>query len=258
MGLGSIVFVSGYYFFPLINFGLLEKFSATLTYPLIRLQNIVAYPIRSIGRSTKRRRVLEAEMAHIMHERDQLLARVIELESMMQFEEDAEELIAFKKRFYQIQASCAQIIMRQFSRQGHYIFVDKGSFSGITTDMVAVYKNCLLGRVIQVYPGYSRVMLITHKECKVAAQCPKTGAHGIHEGFNNSDISALNFISHLQQVYDDDFVMSSGQGLIFPKGFALGRIKNVVPAGLYHRIEVEPVIDFATIEYCYLLDKGQL
>ena len=39
--------------------------------------------------------------------------------------------------------------------------------------MIAVFKDCFLGRVVEVYPWYSKVLLITDPGCKVAVYAPK-------------------------------------------------------------------------------------
>jgi cell shape-determining protein MreC len=64
-------------------------------------------------------------------------------------------------------------------------------------------------------------------------------------------------VSHLASVKEAEMVVSSGEGLVFPQGFALGRIKMIEPDGLYTKIEIEPLIDLLTIDYCMLMKKGE-
>lgn len=55
---------------------------------------------------------------------------------------------------------------------------------------------------------------------------------------------------------EGDLVLSSGEGLIFPRGFALGNVKHYQVNGLLHDVIVEPLINLETINYCYVIQKG--
>lgn len=179
------------------------------------------------------------------------------LKALQAHYEDIEELVNFKKRYSVENVYCAQIIMRNFSDNEHSILVDGGSRQGIVPDMVAVYKNCLVGRVTHVYPYYSKVLLMSDAGCKVAAYCRSSKIRGIHEGMYNKECSLLQFVSHLHEVKKDDVVLSSGEGLVFPQGFGLGKVQACEPNGLYHKITVVPLINVDALHYCYLIKKGE-
>ena len=66
--------------------------------------------------------------------------------------------------------------------------------------MIAVFKDCLVGRVVEVYPYYSKVILITDPTCKVAAICTSTNVKGIHEGMLSLTTTKLSFVNHLEEV----------------------------------------------------------
>ena len=50
-------------------------------------------------------------------------------------------------------------------------------------------------------------------------------------------------------------VLSSGEGMIFPKGFGLGRIKDIEHDGYTARVAVTPLVDLKTIDYCCLIEQ---
>jgi len=83
----------------------------------------------------------------------------------------------------------------------------------------------------------------------------QTRAAGIVEGINKQDELRLSYISHLSVVHEGDEVLSSGQGLIFPRGFALGTISHCEVDGLYQKVVLKPCIDVTAIDFCYLLEK---
>lgn len=200
---------------------------------------------------------LHERIERLQKERDSLWQEIVRREGTATFGQDTEDIRAYAKRYtHEGSLILAQCILKEGTPDQQVMIVDKGSRHGVTTSMVAVYKNMLLGRVSEVQAWHSKVTLITDRLCKIAAYCVKTRAAGIVEGLNKSDELQLSYISHLSTVQEGDEVLSSGQGLIFPRGFALGTITHSEVNGLYHKIVIKPCIDVASIDFCYLLEKG--
>jgi len=225
-------------------------------YPVLLVQNSFVTPAKKFFERRKSRHQLEMALQKFEKENEALRSELIELRSRILYEEDISELVAFKKKYDLSDALVAQIIFRQISPEGHFILLDKGTRHQVTKDMVALYKNSVVGKVIEVYPFYSKLILITDSLCKVAAHCSKTKASGIHVGRNEKNSTVLEKVSHLSSVQEDDVVISSGEGLVFPRGFALGKIKTVQREDLFFNISVEPLIDLDEISYCMLIKKG--
>jgi rod shape-determining protein MreC len=154
--------------------------------------------------------------------------------------------------------SIAQVLARHFSSSNQFFLVDAGSSHGIKKDMVALYCNAIVGRVAEVYPWYCKVCLITDVDCKVAAVCLKKKASGIHEGINDESQSIMRYVSHLELVTIGDDVFSSGEGLVFPKGFALGKVVFADKGELFYAITIRPSLDFQTLRYCTLVAKEDI
>lgn len=243
-----------YYFAP----GIVDRISAVITYPIVYAQQMIKRPIDSISTWFTQKGDLLKQLARLRQERQQLLALLTQIHASTHFAEETSELIDFKKRYYDYDLPFGQVIAHYINRQEAYMLVDRGEAHGITVDMVALYKNCLVGRVSDVYRSYCKVQLITDARCKVAAYCANSKARGIYEGVNDTQSAALKFVSHLQEVVPGDLVISSGQGAVFPQGFLLGAVASAEPDGLSYRIKLEPAVDVSAIEYCYLGHKGQL
>jgi cell shape-determining protein MreC len=112
--------------------------------------------------------------------------------------------------------------------------------------------------VTEVYPWYCKVCLITDSDCKVAALSHQTGATGIHEGTNDTLHTIMRYVSHLTTVHNEDDIFSSGEGLIFPKGFMLGKVVCVHKGDLFYTVTVRAALDFKTLCYCTLIAKGDI
>lgn len=239
-----------------LSTGILENMFSYITHPILNLQNKIVSPIRAFTEKLTTIDELQTKLANETKIKENLLEENIMLKSSLAHMEQVIEFVGFKKKYDLNNAITTQIIMKEITQEGHYFYIDKGSNSQITKDMVAIHKNCLIGRIIEVYPTKSRAVFITDNSCKVAAFCFKTGAIGIYEGVNETNKAHLSFVSHLDTIALDDLVISSGEGLIFPKGLGLGRINDFKKINeVQYEVNIKPIIDIKKISYCCLIKK---
>lgn len=229
-------------------------------YPLMLVQNSVVSPIKQYIEMARIHRELEAICMQSLADRQELLRENIELASALDVVRSIDEINEFKKR-YSSAAITAQVISRHFDGNSHFFWIDAGKNRDIAVDMVVVYKNCLVGRVTEVLPYFSRVILITDPLCKVAAFCKDSRDQAIHEGTGSLTQTKLTYVfdSRLdleKRLKKGDLVLSSGEGLIFPKGFGLGSIETFSADDLQFNVTLTPLIDFKTIDYCCVIAKG--
>ena len=235
----------------------LEYGSSYLLYPIVVAQYHIVDPIKNYFKTRKTVHELQAEVTRLQAEHQTAVAESIELQSLISCFEDTKELIDFKKRYSVDESQMVHIIARHFEPQAHYFIIDAGESKGIVPGMVAVFKDCLVGKVMEVYPWYSKVMLVSDSSCKVGAYCAKSKAGGIYEGTNHEWQANLTHISHLSQLQEKDLILSSGEGLVFPRGFGLGTIKEFSQDGLFYTITLEPLLDLRSLNYCYIIQKGK-
>lgn len=254
IALVSMAFFLLYHMFSLSLLGLIHHLSASILYPVLHLQKVVVEPIDRWSEQRSTVQELRTLIDVLRTEQHMLLAENIRLQSALAYHKDIDELVQFNKR-YADKGHIAQILLKHLSSREHFFLVEGGLNQSIDKDMVAIYKNNLIGRVVEVYPWYSKIQLITDASSQVAAYCTRTRAQGIHKGTYNEHESLLDYVSHLERVGVDDLVVSSGEGLVFPQGFALGKVISCVSDGLYQQVKVKPVIDFRAIKYCLLLSK---
>ena len=246
----------GYRFVLVSPSYLLEHVSSCVLYPVLVVQHKLVDPVKIWVQKKYTMRELHEKLHVLQKEKEQLLAENITLHTSLSYLRATHELREFKQRYDYDNAHIAQILVRHFSDQDHFFLIDKGRDYGIEPDMVVIHNNCLIGKVVAAYPWYSKVCLITDRLCKVAAYCSGTKANGIHEGVNEEGHTVLNYVSHLAHVDEDDLVISSGEGMVFPQGFALGRVEMKKQDGLHYQIHVKPLVDLRTIQYCLVVPKS--
>jgi rod shape-determining protein MreC len=227
-----------------------------LVYPVLVMQQNYVDPLKKFIDHKRTQLQLEQSVQILEHEKQELQAQLIALQATTSYAQEVKELVEFRQRYACSCAVLAHVIMKNISDQAHFFLLDAGTRKGVVKDMIAVWQNHIIGRVVEVYPLYSKVMLITDRTCKIAAYCLATQATGIYTGTNTNDVCDLNYVSHLMQMQEGDMVLSSGEGLVFPRGFALGTVTAYTVNGLLYAVKVKPLLDIHKINYCYILQKG--
>jgi rod shape-determining protein MreC len=239
------------------SFSYSEMLSSMVSYPVLVAQRSIVVPTQQFFQRLRSRDELEARYQTVQQQYLDLMAENIKLRASLHYYESVAQVTDFAQRYIHKKAVVAQVLIRNIGPDVHRYVLDKGARHGVQKDMVALYKNCLLGKITQVYPLHCELTLITDNSCRVSAVCIDTKTAGIHVGTNHVDSTVLQRVSHLAVVKEGDLVVSSGEGLIFPQGFALGRIQVIEPDALYTKITLKPLCDMATIDYCLLVKKGE-
>lgn len=233
--------------------GLLENAASYVSYPALLLSHKIAQPIKKIFFSK------QPESYDLLKEEcDHLRSKVIQLEAALAYHAKSAELIEFKQRYELDGAILAKVLARTLTKDEHSIIVNRGARDGISKDMIAIYKFQLIGRISKVFPEYSKITLITDKQSKVSAYTNTSNAKGIAEGRNIINRCHLCYVSHLEAMNNGDFVLSSGQGLVFPEGFCLGKIVNLSTKELCYEVELEPLVNLETFEMCHITNQSKM
>lgn len=224
-----------------------------LLYPYVQLRNILTHPFVRMATGLQSLFVNKTTYDALHNQYICMTERYINAVAQLQMYNDIAPLC--KAQMILPQSIIAQIIERTITPQAHTFTVDIGYKRGALPDMIAVYKGSLVGRITHVTPFYSTVTLVTDCTSKISVECAQTNACGMYEG-NQNDGGALHHISHLQEIKDNDIVLTSGQGLVYPRGLAVGHITQHTVRGVSHMISVKPLIDLNAISYVLLMHKS--
>jgi len=141
----------------------------------------------------------------------------------------------------------ARVIARDPSVWFNTITINRGSSSGIEVNMPVVTAGGIVGRVITVSPWASQVMLITDEKAGAGAvigQLGQSGALGSVRGRADLGVGLIEmrYVSGLEKVEVNDYVMTTGQDGIYPQGLNIGRVVDVKngTATTAHQILIQP------------------
>lgn len=121
-----------------------------------------------------------------------------------------------------------------------------------------VNADGLIGRVIFVSGSYAKVQLLTDRSAAVAAMLERTRRQGVIRGVDERHLR-LELVPLQADVRPGDRVLTSGLDGVYPRGVAVGTVTRVEPSeDLFHRISVQPAVDFGRVDQVYLLPTEPL
>ena len=131
----------------------------------------------------------------------------------------------------------------------HTVLLDVGTEHGAARGMAAVNERGLVGRVIEVGRRSSRVLLLTDFNSRIPVMVEPSRDQAILAG-NNTGRPALVFLPLNPRLAVGDAVVTSGRGGVLPPGLEIGKVRSIDGAG----VAIEPLVDFARLEYLRLLE----
>ena len=186
-------------------------------------------------------------------ENEQLKERLTSLETELhtarQTAAEAERLRALLNLNQQtnVKSIPARVIARDPSVWFNTITINCGSSSGVEMNMPVVTAGGIVGRIITVGPWSSQVMLITDEKAgagAVVGQLGQSGALGSVRGRADLGVGLIEmrYVSGLEKVEVNDYVMTTGQDGIYPPGLNVGRVIDVKngTATQAHQILIQP------------------
>lgn len=142
-----------------------------------------------------------------------------------------------------------RVIAKDTSGYKKSITIDKGLGDGIYLDMPVITTAGLVGWVKSVGRMSAQVMLITDVNSRVAAIVQNTRFEGIVEGTGDA-CCRLKFVEADADFKEGQLIITSALSSIVPKGFIIGRIKEINYArGEVQKIAlIKPGVDFNRLE----------
>jgi rod shape-determining protein MreC len=127
--------------------------------------------------------------------------------------------------------------------------INQGKVQGVKEGLPVLAPQGIVGRIVVVYPEYSKVMLIVDRKSGADAMIQRTRIRGVLKGKGGNRCS-LEFVPKSADVKVGDLVLASGLVGLYPKGLVFGKVTeaNKKNPGVFQEIEVTPNVDLSTLE----------
>lgn len=140
------------------------------------------------------------------------------------------------------------------------VTIDRGKVDGLLPDMPVLSQGGVIGRIVEAGMSYSRVMLITDYQSRIAAIVQRNRARGLLAGLGREGCR-LNYVEKGIDVEAGDVVITSGMDAVFPKGLLLGKVISVKTSdqsNLFQEIRIKPFADVDKTEEVLVLLTSDL
>lgn len=179
-------------------------------------------------------------------------ARILQLEQRLQELEQQnkqfKELLGYITTQQQ-EAIPAPIIGRGADIWWNQITLGRGSKDGIKKGFIVSGIGGVIGRIIQVTPHTSRVLLISDPNSRIGAIVTRTRKTGFIQG-QNSQIATMRFFTQLADVRVGDTITTSSLSYLYPAGLPIGKVKSVqVDKGPAPEAEIELNVHIDLLEW---------
>jgi len=136
--------------------------------------------------------------------------------------------------------------------------LEKGSKQGIKKRMSVVNSQGLVGRVIEVAPYSSRMILLPDPESRAGALFQESRDLGVVEG-DGSSLLKMTHVDRQSTVKVGDVVVTSGLGGVYPKGIPIGKVETVgtEKESLELYALVRPFVNFSKLEEVLCIASSQ-
>ena len=143
------------------------------------------------------------------------------------------------------------------------IIINRGTTHGVRKNMpVIAFQGSnagLVGKIVQVGRASSMVIPVYDYQCYVAARVQTTKHRGLVNGQGSPDLPLI--MRYVQKRAKDeisigDKILASGENNLFPKDSPIGIVTGIKVHDYetYLELTVEPIIDFARLDYVFVLD----
>lgn len=143
----------------------------------------------------------------------------------------------------------ARVIAYDPSLWSRCAIIDQGKAQGVKSGLPVLAPQGIVGRVVETYPEYAKVMLIVDRKSGAEAVVQRTRVRGVLQGKGGNRCS-LDYVPKSADVQVGDLVLASGLGGIYPKGLVFGKVTeaNKKSSGVFQDIEVTPTVDLSALE----------
>ncbi|MFH2138847.1 MAG: rod shape-determining protein MreC [Candidatus Omnitrophota bacterium] len=154
----------------------------------------------------------------------------------------------------------AQVIGKEPTNWLNSIIINKGYDQGIFINQPVMSYSGLIGKVFEVSPWVSKILLISDVNSRVVVMVQRTREEGLLEGIG-SELCRLKYLPVDADVELGDIVISAGVGGVYPKGLVIGKIESikVERGGIYKNCIVKPLSPLSGLEeiLCIKSDSKQ-
>ncbi|MGA8202075.1 MAG: rod shape-determining protein MreC, partial [Candidatus Sulfotelmatobacter sp.] len=132
-------------------------------------------------------RGVRAENRQLKQQIEQMRLQQVRLNEDADQAHRLQQLLGFREQFV-AKTVPAQVIGSGGSDLSRIIYIDKGTNDGIKRDFAVITANGIVGKVLEVFPSVSQVLLINDQTSGVGAMLEKSRLQGVLKGTPDGEV----------------------------------------------------------------------
>lgn len=149
----------------------------------------------------------------------------------------------------------AEVMALDNNPYSHQIVINKGTLHGVYEGQAVLDEHGVVGQILHVATTNSRVLLISDITHAIPTRLLKNNVQLIATGTGSLNELTLDHVAHSTQIEKDDVLISSGLGNVFPEGYPVATITQVIrdESRPFANVKAEPVAKLDRLKYLLLL-----
>ena len=138
------------------------------------------------------------------------------------------------------------------------LLVSKGKTDGISKNTPVVTPEGVVGKVLRTSAHYSTVLLLTDPNSRIPVKGKKSRTNGIIQGQGPYSDLKLSYVPKNAQLFEEEILVTSGLGRIFPKGIPVARVQDIEKSdlSLFKQVGAKPVSKLKKLEEVLLIEMN--
>jgi rod shape-determining protein MreC len=199
-------------------------------------------------------RGVRKENANLKEQVEQMRLEQVRLQQDAAQARRLQALLGFKEQFVS-QTLAAQVIGTSGSDASRIVYIDKGTSDGVRDNMAVITADGVVGKIAKAFSSTSQVLLISDQSWGAGGILTQSRLQGIVKGTQAGDVQ-MAYIMSDNQIKPGEPIVTSGGDRIFPKGLAIGSVREVSPGkDLFLNIRVKPAADLNRLEEVLVITK---
>lgn len=194
------------------------------------VQLAIDYPVRVLGWAGSflvSKKALIAENMQLRYQQAMLEARLQKFLALQTENTELKQLLATSTKAH-YRAMAAQILAVDTTSSRQLLVLDKGSRDDVSVGQPVLDAKGVMGQIIDVGPMTSTVLLISDSKCAIPVRNDRTGERAILVGTNNMSHLSLINLPKTSSIVKGDLLVTSGLGRLYPEGYPVGRVEEIV------------------------------
>jgi rod shape-determining protein MreC len=168
--------------------------------------------------------------------------------SVIEIDQIAIDTLNYRQKYRYVGA---KVINNNYRKNNNYLTINKGSNSGLESDLGVINSKGIVGITKSVSANYATVLSILNVNSRINAKLLNSDHYG-SLSWDNNDYNVVQLLDIPIQaaVYNGDTIVTGGKSTIFPEGIPIGIIKDFKTLNnTYEYINISLFNDMSSIGY---------